>query len=111
MPETIDLQALVPSKWDNPGIRLTIKWCVQFEGQSGLTVTVEQERLSPKTGQPVKPRHIITLMDEKYTTVSELLRLLARVFEQGHMTVYGVDEDQAAGQGGDDDEAVRVDGG
>jgi hypothetical protein len=79
--QTIDLQALIPKRWDDPGILLTIYWQVRLEGPSSLAVRIAERRHNPDTGRDLKPRDIITIVARPDQAFSDLLRDLARYFE------------------------------
>jgi hypothetical protein len=79
--QVIDLQALIPKRWDDPGILLTIYWQLRLEGPSSLAVRIAERRHHPGTGRDLKPRDIITIVAKPEQTISDLLRDLARYFE------------------------------
>lgn len=82
-PSEIDFQALVPKTWDNAGITLVIRRAIRFGSTGGavLAVDVGRRRLG-RSGQDLKPEHVITILGNEDETVAVLLHKLTVAFEQ-----------------------------
>lgn len=98
--DVIDFKNIVPKRYDDPPIVITIEQRLSFTGPHPIVASVDVARVSPTTGRRLKPEHVITLaLDPKEGGVAELLRQVARLFDLGTVEMgrqYPVEEEGAA---------------
>lgn len=86
--DTIDFAAIVPKRFDDPPILITVEQRVSFSGPHPISARIDVERVSPTTGRKLKPEHVMTLtLDPAKGGVGELLRQVAKLFDLGAVTI------------------------
>jgi hypothetical protein len=82
MGRVLDLQALIPTEFDGPQLNLRIRKAVSLSSEGAfLAAEIGQVRYG-KNGRPLQPSSIISICTQPDDSLPELLRILARLFEQ-----------------------------
>jgi hypothetical protein len=84
---TINLRALVPSTFEDPGLVVYLGLGIRLsKGTSMFTAEIYQRRTS-QHGRDLKPRHVFTLAADPGESMADLLRSLAALFEAGEIPI------------------------
>lgn len=79
---TVDFQALIPKTFTNPGLVVYLRRAVRLDGGKAFYVAeIARRRLSGR-GEDLKPEPVISICGQEGAPLPELLRDLARLFEQ-----------------------------
>jgi hypothetical protein len=78
----VDFQALIPQGWFDPGLTIHLRGTLSLSGGERFFVAEVCRRRLNGQGRDLKPEHVITICAQPDDSLPELLRLLAKLFEQ-----------------------------
>lgn len=84
--DEIDFNAVVPQKWDDPELTITVQSGFSFNGGKFLQARITQATTTA-SGRKGKPKHLITITVDKDEGMVGLLNSLEHCFELGTVEI------------------------